>query len=178
MSMHRTDDAAGHAALGARERDYLRTRLSPTSPALQLAGGVAVAAACIGLVVASPALHGLWSLFGFGVIALVMLLFALHLYGEQTALRADLRQGVKRWSAGRVHDRTRTQDSESGAVRYRVYVAVDGDAGAPLDFPISQACYEAIAQGDRVRIAYAPNSGLLLDLIDGEYRYAAVSERL
>lgn len=178
MSMHRTDDADGHAALGARERDYLRSRLSPTSPALQLAGGMTVAAACIGLVVASPELHGFWSMFGFGGIALVMLLFALHLYGEQTALRADLQRGVKRWSEGRVHDRTRAEDSESGGVRYRVQVAVDGDAGTPLDFPISQACYEAIAHGDRVRIAYAPNSGLLLDLIHGEYRYAAVSGRL
>ena len=178
MSANRIDDSTDHAPLDTRERDYLRSRLAPTPPALQLAGGLGAVAVCVGMVIASPELHGFWSVFGFGVLAVIMLLFALHLYGEQTALRADLQRGVKRWSEGRVHDRTQTEDSESGAVRYRVYVAVDGDAGAPLDFPISQACYEAVAQGDRVRIAHAPHSGLLLDLIDGEYRYAAVSERL
>ncbi|RDZ29153.1 hypothetical protein [Lysobacter silvisoli] len=177
MSANRIDDDAGHTTLDARERSYLRTRLSSTPPILQLADGLIAVAVCIGMVVASPELHGFWSIFGFGVMALIMLLFALHLHGEQTALRADLEQGVKRWREGRIHDRTQTEDSESGAVGYRVYVAIDGDPDTLMDFPIPQDCYEAIAQGDRVRIAYAPKSGLLLDLIDGSYEFAAVSSR-
>lgn len=178
MSANRIDDSTDHAPLDTRERDYLRSRLAPTPPALQLAGGLGAVAVCVGMVIASPELHGFWSMFGFGVLAVIMLLFALHLYGEQTSLRADLKQGDKLWRDGRVHELTMREDSESGAVTYRVYIAVDGESDTPLDFAIPQTCHDAIAQGDRVRIAYAPQSRLLLDLIDGEYRYAAVSERL
>ncbi|MGO4780133.1 hypothetical protein AB4084_32140, partial [Lysobacter sp. 2RAB21] len=98
-------------------------------------------------------------------------------YHNQQALRADLAGGGKLWRDGYVHALRASEDSDTGRTHYSVEIAIDPrpdsdpDPQSPMSFRVPSACYHAVAQGDRVRIAYTPRQAELLNLINGNYEY-------
>jgi hypothetical protein len=177
MTTRPTQDEIDSAPLDSRELDYLRSQVSAMPPRLSLIGGLIAVAVGLAMVIASPELHDYWSLFGFGVVFLIGLLMTLSIYNDQQALRADLAGGVKLWRDGYVHALWTSEDSDSGRTHYSVEIAVDPspdsdpDPHSPMSFRVPSACYDAVAQGDRVRIAFTPRQAVLLNLINGNYEY-------
>jgi len=171
------------APLDARELDQLRSRMSAIPPRMILTGGTMAVVAGAGMVIASPELHEGWSLFAFGAMFLIALLFTLPIYNDQRALRADVAGGIKLWRDGRVQAMTVSEDSDSGRSHYRIEIAIDPAAGSaidadppsPLSFAVPSACYHSIAQGDRVRIAYTPHQIALLNLVNGDRECIAIA---
>ncbi|MBT2746964.1 MULTISPECIES: hypothetical protein [unclassified Lysobacter] len=177
MTTRLTHDETDSAPLDSRELNHLRSQVSAMPPRLSLIGGLATVAVGLGIVIAWPELHGYGSLFGFGVLFLIGLLMTLSIYHDQQALRADLAGGIKLWRDGYVHALWTSEDSDSGRTHYSVDIAVDPDSDSapdtksPMSFRVPSACYHAIAQGDRVRIAYTPRQAVLFNLINGNYEY-------
>ncbi len=161
--------------LDVRERAYLHSRCGEASPLLNLAITIALPILAVVGIVQSPELHSFWPLFGLGIAVVLGAAFSLSVYFDETDLRADLAGGAKLWREGAIASMWMREDAEGGRPLHRLNIAVDGeDPECPLGFSVPGWCYDALAPGDRVRIAYAPRSRCLLDLIGEGCVYAAV----
>lgn len=162
------------APLSAHERAYLRRRDTGATRVGLFKDGALMVLVAVGVAL-TPTLHSFWPLFGFGIALLVGAALAIAIYAMSKNLRADLSAGVKHWDNGTVNSMWIHPGAEAGErPTYRLEISVDGD-GTPrtLSFTITARCYETVAPRDRVRIAYAPRSLWLLNLIDGDYEYTA-----
>lgn len=169
---------AGSAPLDARERDFLRAKRSRLAPWL-LWSATAFAVACFAAAFFfEPGMRGVWPIAGAALAIGLLALLAAGESSDQFSLGDDLAAGVKLWREGRLTGAMERDDGESWPPIYCIYVALDGDDPAlPTRFSVPWSCYQAVSTDRRVRIAYAPRSLRLLNLIDGDYEYVAVDRQ-
>ncbi|QWP76271.1 hypothetical protein J5226_22210 [Lysobacter sp. K5869] len=180
MNAHESPRA--DAPLDAREREYLRSKQIEVWPQASFAINAALFVSMLVVLIRSDEAFSPWAWFGFGALMLIALGLSYTICRDQLDLRADLAAGVKRWREGTVARMWSHDDGESWPPGYRIEIAFDpGDdpnANPPPGFSVYWHCYETVRLGDRVRVAYSPKSHYLLNLIDGEYEYAAPQRRL
>lgn len=169
---------ADSAPLDARERDFLRAKQSRLAPWL-LWSSTAFAVACfVPAFYFEPEMRGFWAVAGVALAIGFMLLLAFGESFDQSNLGEDLSAGVKLWREGRLTGAMERDDGESWPPIYCIYIALDGDdPELPTRFSVPWSCYRAVSTDRRVRIAYAPKSLRLLNLIEGDYEYIAVDRQ-
>ena len=146
--------------LDERDIGLLRSqRMSSTTLRLDVVFAVAF---LVYLIVEHPGFFSFWTAIGFGILVLVMVLLTLHVNDEQRSLRKDLETGMKVYRDGRINAVYTLEDGESSP-NYRIVVVVD-DHELPMGFSVPQEVYDAVEEGQVVRIAYAPLSRILLEL--------------
>lgn len=145
-------------------------RSSPTALAFDAALAVAF---FVYLIFAEPDFFTFWSAIGFGILLLLMVLLAFHVNDEQRSLRKDLAAGIKVYCDGRISAVYTYEDGESSPT-HRIDVIID-ESALPLRFTVPQRVYEAVEEGQTVRIAYAPLSQILLELRTDTYAYIATN---
>jgi len=164
--------------LDAREREFLRAKLSPETPRVLWWSNVLMVACFVPAIYFDPDFRGLWPIAGVSVALAFGVLLGLSESADQADLRDDLAGGVKRWREGVLSGVMERDDGESWPPIYCLYVAIDGeDPELPIRFSVPWHCYEAVVTEQRVRIGYSPKSRRLLNLIQGDYRYVAVDRQ-
>lgn len=169
---------AGRVALDPRERAFLRAKQSREAPRV-LWSCVVLGVVCFApAFVFEPEFRNVWAIAGVSLAIGFMALLAWSESLDQSNLRDDLAAGVKLWREGELTGVMRRDDGENWPPIYCLYIALDGDdPGLPTRFSVPWHCYEAVHTDRRVRIAYAPKSLRLLNLIDGDYQYVAVDRQ-
>lgn len=166
---------ADSVPLDARERAFLQTKQSREAPWVLWSSTVFMVAGFVPAIVFEPDFRNFWAIAGISVAIGFMALLASFESSDQSNLRDDLEAGVKQWREGVLTGVMERDDGESWPPIYCLYIALDGDdPELPTRFSVPWHCYEAVSTDRRVRIAYAPKSLRLFNLIQGDYEYVAV----
>lgn len=169
---------ADGAPLDAREREFLRARQSRGAPWLLWSSTALAVAGFVPAIYFEPEMRGFWPIAGITLAIGFMALLASSESFDQSNLRDDLGAGIKLWREGMLTGVMERDDGESWPPTYCIYIALDGDdPELPTRFSVPWSCYRAVSTDRRVRIAYAPQSLRLLNLIEGDYEYVAVDRQ-
>jgi hypothetical protein len=134
-----------------------------------MVGGVVYAS------VASSDFLDVWTVAALLPVALLLALITLNAEAEWRFLRKDLRAGTKVFRGGRIASLSTRDDGESPTI-YRIGITAD-DPESPIGFSVPQEVYDAVEEGQMVRVAYAPLSRVLLELKTGTCAYRAASTK-
>lgn len=163
------------APLDEREVRLLRSRRPGLLFLLMLAvDGMMTGGAVISATV-NPGFPTIWIAIALTVVALLLASLTLHAATEWRFLRTELKTGVKVYRNGRIGSLSAHDDGESPTI-YRIGIVGD-DPEASIGFSVPQALYEAVGEGQAVRIAYTPLSLVLLELKTDDCVYIAADAK-
>lgn len=130
-----------------------------------------VIAGAVVMIFKDPDFLTFWVAVAMVPVALLLALITLHAGDEWRLLRKDLQASVKVYRNGCISSLSMHDDGESSPT-YRIGVVFD-NSESPVGFSIPAELYEAVSEGQTVRIVCTPLSLALLELRTDGYVYIA-----
>lgn len=170
------DDARSQtSSLDEQEIRLLRSNRLDKSFALMLIVDAMIVIGVIYASVATPDFPDFWMVICLIPVAFILLVITLGAEAEWRFLRKDLQAGTKACCDGHIASLCMHDDGESPTT-YRIGVVVD-DPESPFGFSVPQEVYDAVEEGQAVRVVYAPFSRILLELKTETCAYLATSAK-
>lgn len=163
------------ASLDEQEIRLLRSKRLGLSFALMLIVDAMVVIGVIYASVATPDFLDFWTVICLMPVAFILLVITLGAEAEWRFLRKDLQAGTKTCRDGHIASLCMHDDGESPTT-YRIGVVVD-DPESPFGFSVPQEVYDAVEEGQAVRVVYAPLSRILLELKTETCAYLATGAK-
>lgn len=150
------------ASLDEREIRLLRSKRLGMSFELMLIVDAMMVGGVVYASIATPDFLDVWTLICLIPVAFILLVITLGAEAEWRFLRNDLQAGTQSCRDGHIASLRMHDDGESPTT-YRTGIVVD-DPESPFGFSVTQEVYDAVKEGQAVRVAYAPLGRILLEL--------------